>query len=458
MRRSLLLPARLGCLFLAGLLPAACKPVPDGLALVGATLIDGSGGPPLPDAAVVVRGGRIESVGSHAAFVLPQRTSEVDVSGRWIIPGLIDAHTHVAPAAAWARTRFIAWGVTTIRDVHGALNAVIVLRKHANLGTGDSPRMYIAGAMIDGLPTTYPDAIGVNSEKDARKAVDRLVSAGVDFIKVYTHIDVPLLRAILDEAHTFNVSVTGHLGMVDAVTAAKAGISAIEHMTGVPEAASPQRSSLLAAHYRGFFPGWTASERSWADLDSASLTEVAARLAQQKVTLIPTLVLHETLSRLNDPAILHDPALSDVPEGPRTEWDVPGLINRAGWTDADFAAFRRSRPHQDLFVRAFAAAGGRIAAGTDAVNQLLVPGYSEHREMELLVAAGLSPREALRAATRNAAVLLGVDSLGLIAPGKVADLIVLKKDPLLDIRNTRAIESVMSHGRMLQPDSLRATW
>ena len=449
---------RLRLFVLAGVLLSGCKPAPDGLALVGATLIDGTGGPPLADAAIVIRGGRIESVGSRAGFELPQRTSEVDVSGRWIIPGLIDAHTHVAPAASWARTRFIAWGVTTVRDVHGGLNAVIVLRKHANLGTGDSPRMYIAGAMIDGLPTTYPDAIGVNSQKDARKAVDRLVSAGVDFIKIYTHIDVPLLRAILDEARTFNLSVTGHLGMVDAVTAAKAGISAIEHMTGVPEAASPQRSSLLAAHYRGFFPGWTASERSWADLDSASLTQVAARLAEEKITLIPTLVLHETLSHLNDPATLRDPALSDVPAGPRADWDVPGLINRAGWTEADFAAFRRSRPKQDLFVRAFAAAGGRIAAGTDAVNQLLVPGYSEHREMELLVAAGLTPREALRAATRNGAVLLGVDSLGLLAPGKVADLIVLKRDPLVDIRNTRAIESVMTHGRMLDPDSLRATW
>jgi imidazolonepropionase-like amidohydrolase len=441
-----------------GLLLPGCKTVPDGLALVGATLIDGTGGPPLADAAIVIRRGRIESVGTRAGFELPQRTSQVDVTGRWIIPGLIDAHTHLAPAAAWARPRFLAWGVTTVRDVHGGLNAVLGLRDHANLGTGDSPRMYVAGSMIDGLPTTYPDAIGVNSEKDARKAVDRLVSAGVDFIKIYTHIDVPLLRAILDEAHTFNISVTGHLGMVDAVTAAKAGISAIEHMTGVPEAVSSQRSSLTAAHYRGFFPGWTASERSWADLDSASLTQLAGRLAEAKITLIPTLVLHETLSHLNDPAALRDPSLSEVPAEPRAAWDVPGLINRAGWTETDFAAFRRSRPNQDLFVRAFAAAGGRIAAGTDAVNQLLVPGYSEHREMELLVEAGLTPREALRAATRNGAVLLGVDSLGLLAPGKVADLIVLKRDPLKDIRNTRAIESVMTHGRMLDPDSLRAAW
>jgi imidazolonepropionase-like amidohydrolase len=150
--------------------------------------------------------------------------------------------------------------------------------------------------------------------------------------------------------------------------------------------------------------------------------------------------------------------LKDVPELAREDWDVSGMINRAGWTELDFAAFRRSRPAQNLFVRSFAAAGGRIAAGTDSPNQLLVPGYSEHREMELLVAAGLSPRESLRAATRNGAVLLGVDSLGLLAPGKVADLVVLTKDPLTDIRNTRAIEAVMLRGRLLDADSIRATW
>jgi imidazolonepropionase-like amidohydrolase len=113
---------------------------------------------------------------------------------------------------------------------------------------------------------------------------------------------------------------------------------------------------------------------------------------------------------------------------------------------------------QNLFLRAFSAAGGRIAAGTDSPNQLLVPGFSEHRELELLVGAGLTAREALRAATRNGAVLLGVDSLGLLAPGKVADLVILTKDPLVDIRNTRSIEAVMTRGRLLDADSIRATW
>jgi imidazolonepropionase-like amidohydrolase len=443
----------------AVLLAAACtQGKPDGMALVGATLIDGTGGPALPDAVVVVRRGHVESIGSRSGFQLPKKTSEIDLQGRWIIPGLIDAHVHMAPAENWAPARFLAWGVTTVRDVHGALNTVLALRKRANSGEIPSPRIYAAGAMIDGLPTTYPDAIGVSSDHEARKAVDRLVSANVDFIKVYTHIDPTLLRAIIDEAHTFNLGVAGHLGMIDAVTAAKLGISSIEHLTGVPEAASPGRSALLAAHYRGFFPGWTAFERSWSSLDSAELTRVAQVLADAKVTLVPTLVLHETFSRLNDSRLALDPGLKDVPKGAQDDWDIPEMINRAGWTDSDFVAFRRGRPAQDLFVRAFAEAGGRIAAGTDTPNQFLVPGYSEHRELELLVAAGLSPREALRAGTRNAAVLIGVDSLGLIAPGKAADLVILTKDPLADIRNTRSIQAVMSRGKLYSPDSLRASW
>jgi imidazolonepropionase-like amidohydrolase len=446
-------------LLLSGLVLTGCrKSAPDGIALVGATLIDGTGGLPLKDAAIVVRRGRIEFIGPRATFELPKNTQAVDVKGRWIIPGLIDAHAHLAPAANWAPSRYLAWGVTTLRDVHGDLNTIFTVRKRANLGPGASPRVYTAGSMIDGLPPTYRDAIGVNGENNARKAVDRLVSAGADLIKVYTHVDAALLRAIVDEAHAFNLSVSGHLGMIDALAAAKAGIAAIEHMSGVAEAASRDPSALFAAHYRSFFQGWTASERSWADLDSTALLRVAGRLAEQRVIIIPTLVLHETLSRLDDRGVLNDPALAAVPATQQQEWDVNSLISRAGWTGADFGSFRRSRAKQDLFLRMFAASGGRIAAGTDASNQLLVPGYSEHREMELLVRAGLSAREALRAATRNGAVLLGVDSLGLLAPGKAADLVVLTKNPLADIRNTRAIQSVMIRGQLLNADSIRATW
>ena len=451
--------SRSGRLVLAALLLGGCQQrSPDGVALVGATLIDGSGGPVLRDAAIVVRRGRIESVGSREGFELPRKTREVDVSGRWIIPGLIDAHAHVVSAARWAPGRYLAWGVTTVREMHGGLRSALALRKRYNNSSLEGPRIYAAGPMIDGRPTTYPDAMGVNTERDARKSVDQLVSSGMDLIKVYTRIDQALLRAIVDEARAFHLGVSGHLGMTDAVTAAKLGIAAIEHMSGVPEAASRSPSALYAAHYRGFFPGWTAFERSWADLDSAALTRVAGRLAETRVTMVPTLVLHETLSRLNDPAMLQDPAMQAVPEAERQAWDIKGMIARAGWSEVDFQAFRRSRPKQDLFIRAFVAAGGRIAAGTDASSQLLVPGHSEHRELELLVHAGLTARQALQAGTRNGALLIGVDSIGLLAPGKAADLLVLRKDPMADIRNTRSIEAVMARGYLLDADSIRAAW
>jgi imidazolonepropionase-like amidohydrolase len=438
-----------------GLLLSCRQKPPDGVALLGATVIDGSGGPALSDAVIVVRRGKIESVGARAGFQLPDRTTEVDVSGRWIIPGLIDSHAHVAE---WSLPRYLAWGVTTVRDLHGGLEQSLALRGQVNRGELAGPRMYSAGAMIDGLPTTYPDALGANRPGDARKAVDRLVNSGVDLIKIYTRIDPPLLTALLDEAKTFNLRVTGHLGLTDAVTAAKAGLASIEHLSGVPEAASASAASLYAAHYRSFFAGWTAFERSWAGLDSAALARVARELASRKVMLVPTLVLHETYSRLDDSTMLRDTALQAVPAAELRRWNLPDMVARAAWTESDFSAFRASRPRQNLFLRLFHDAGGGIAAGTDAANQMLVPGHSEHQELALLVAAGLSPREAIVAGTRNGALLLGVDSLGLIAPGKVADLVVLTADPQSDIRNTQAIERVMSRGQMLSPDSIRATW
>jgi imidazolonepropionase-like amidohydrolase len=456
MRRLTSFPAATRTLPFVFCLLAGCRRgQPDGVALVGATLIDGTGGPALPDAAVVVRRGRIESVGSGADFKLPARTVEVNARGRWIIPGLIDSHAHVA---RWALPRYLAWGVTTVRDAHGTLDSILALRRAVALGSVTGPRIYSAGAMIDGEPTTYPDALGARTGAEARKDVDRLVNAGVDFIKVYSRVDPPLLKAILDEAKTFNLRVSGHLGLTDAVTAAKGGIASIEHMSGVPEAALSDAAPLYAAHRQSFFAGWTAFERSWGGLDSVALQRVASELAARRVTVVPTLVLHDTFSRLDDPAVLQDTMLREVPEEEQRRWNVPDMIQRAQWTPAVFPELRRARPSQDRFLRLFQAAGGRIATGTDASNQLLIPGYSEHEEMALLVGAGLTPRDALLAATRNGALLIGVDSLGLIAPGKAADLVVLKGDPLADIRNTQAVDRVMIRGRLLSADSIRASW
>ena len=428
---------------------------PDGVALIGATVFDGTSSQPQVDQVIIVRNDKIEAIGSRAEVDVPRRMRTVDLKGKFIVPGLIDGHVHLQ---RWTLARFLAAGVTSVRDVHGPFDSIIALREQANLGAITSPRIFSAGAMIDAAPATYSDAFVVGGANEARKAVDRLAVTGVDYVKTYTRITPELMRAIVDEAQTFGLRVTGHLGLIDAVTAGDMGVRSIEHMTGVPEAIVASNAAIFAAHREGFFPGWTAFEKAWAGLDSAAMARVAGRLVADRVIMVPTLVLHETLSRLDDTAIMQDASLRSVPDTEISRWNVPGMVERAGWTAADFSDFRASRPNQDLFVRIYRASGGKVVAGTDAANQMIVPGESLIRELELLVHAGFSNADALFAATRDAALLLGADSLGALVPGRKADLLILDRDPIVDIGNLRSIQQVMVRGHLMSTDSLRSHW
>jgi imidazolonepropionase-like amidohydrolase len=175
---------------------------------------------------------------------------------------------------------------------------------------------------------------------------------------------------------------------------------------------------------------------------------------RQGAVIVPTLTLHEAWSRLSDETYTGNLDLFGVPEQVRVAWDVPGLVRRARITQSDFRAFRRSRPYQDRFVRLYHRAGGTVAAGSDAPNQLLAPGASLHDELALLVRAGLEPAEALLAATRNAAQLLNADSIGVLRVGAVADFVVLNANPLADIANSRDIELVILRGAPYSPSIL----
>ena len=424
------------------------------IALEGATLIDGAGGAPKPDVVIVIRNGHIDAVGPVNEVRIPARARRISLVGKTVLPGLIDAHAHVE---RWAALRYVAWGVTTVRDLHSANDSAFTLRSDLNLGAITGPRMFTAGAMIDGVPATYPTATGVATGAEARRAVDQRAVAGADYLKIYTKITPALLRPLLDEANNLRLPVAAHLGKTDALTAARAGVVSLEHMAGVVQTAARTPGAYFRAHDR-FLAGWTAEEQGWARLDSATVARTARALAGTRVAIVPTLILHEMLSRLDNPLLLTRPGMEDVPNAARSVRDVAGLLRRSGWRSRDFAGFRRSRARQDQFVREFKRAGGAIAAGTDAPNQLLVPGFSLHEEMALLVRAGLTPIEAIGAATRRGGQLLHADSLGLVAPGKVADLVVLNANPARNIAATRDIAWVMSRGHILRPDSLRASW
>src|SRR6266849_2597451 len=392
---------------LLALVMAACTAPGKGvIALEGATLIDGSGGAPQPDAVILIRNGHVEAVGQVNVLKVPRGAERISLLGKTIIPGLIDAHAHVQ---RWAIPRYLAWGVTTVRDVGNNNDTAFALRTEIGTGSVLGPHMFTAGAMIDGVPATYPTATAVATGDEARKTVDQRALAGADYLKIYTKITPELLRPLLDEAGTLRLRVVAHLGKTDALTAAKAGVISLEHMAGVVQAAARNPRPYYVAHSQ-FLAGWTLEEEGWASLDSVTLARTARALAATHVAIVPTLVLHETLA--------HVP--TDTGNVVR---QVASLLRRSNWRSRDFAAFRRSRPVQDRFVREFKRAGGLVAAGTDAANQLLIPGEALHEELALLVAAGFTPVEAITTATRHNAELLRADSLGRVAAGTVADLV-----------------------------------
>ena len=421
---------------------------------VGGNLWDGSGGPPILNAVVVVADGHIEAAGPPDAVDVPRGAEEVRLDGKWIIPGLIDAHAH---ATRWTLPRFLAYGVTSLRDMGGPNDSVFALRDAMALGSLAGPRLFVSGAAIDRAPNGQSGVTEVTTPDEARRAIDDRILRDASQATALPRIDQRLLTAILDEARTVGLRVAGHLGKVDALTAAKMGLASIEHLSGIVEAAVADPGPLFRAHDDPV-TGWSASERAWGDLDSARLDGLSRALKETGVALVPTLGLHEGWAHLMDSAYAAALDLVGVPETVRSAWDLPGLARRAGLSPEHVAGFRRARPVQDRLVRLFKAAGGIIAAGSDAPNPLLPPGASLHTELSLLVRAGLTPREALLAATRDAARVIGVDSVGMVRAGAVADLVVLAGNPLEDIANTRRIEQIVYRGQARSPTELRVLW
>lgn len=434
---------------------AACgAPGAGKTAYTGAHVLDHGGGWFIPNAVIVVSAGRIERVGPADSVRVPGGAEVVRLDGKWVIPGLVDGHVH---AERWALSRYLAYGVTSVRDVGGNTDSLVALRAQIASGAVMGPRLFISGAMIDGNPAVWSDATELKTPADAGPAVARLTDAHVSQIKLYVHTTRPLMEAVVSEARARGIPVTAHLGRVDALSAARAGVVAIEHLSGVVEATVRDPKPYFVAHER-FFDGWKAFLRGWGTLDSASLDQTAAALIEHRVAMIPTLVQSETYARLNDPHYPSRLDLTGVPADVLAGWNIPDLLRRGAFAATDFAAFLRSRPKQDLFVRRYQARGGIVVAGSDSPNQLLAPGASLHEELGLLVRAGLSTADALRAATSDAAWLLGVGSIGVVGEGAVADFVVLSADPLGDIHNAARVEQVVSAGRRYTREELRRGW
>lgn len=420
-------------------MPPALQSVPFDLAIRHVRVVHGDGRV-TPGATVLVASGRIQRVDrTAAADGVPARRS-IDGRGRTLLPGLIDAHVHVEP---WSLPLFLKYGVTSVRDVHNAPEVVLPLAREDSPAR---PRVVAAGAMLDGPGSFWPNAIVVSDVASVHEAVRRQVEAGAGVIKVYTRLPASTIAAVVREARARGVPVAAHLGRTTAVQAAVAGVSSIEHLSGIADAASEDPARLVRAH-EDFLAGWTAFELEWLRLRQDALDQVARTLADRGVTLVPTLALHEAFSRLADDGLARDPALADVPPDVVARWAPSDLMGRAHWTPRTLAQFRQVLPLLQRFVSGYVRLGGRVAAGTDTAQQFVVPGASLHRELELYVAGGLTPAQALRSATADAAALLGIaEHAGTVDAGKDADLVLVDGDPLADIRATRRIVHVVRLG------------
>jgi imidazolonepropionase-like amidohydrolase len=436
------------------------------LAITGATVFDGSGRPSAVNTTVVIEGGRVARVGPAAATPPPDGASILDARGRFMIPGLTDMHVHVLGPDRQHSALFLAAGVTTVLDLGGQLPDLVAHRTAIETGATPGPRLLFAGPFLEeGEP--YEGFAHMSRRVDAARieeAVDQLARASVDAVKLYVTIRPETARRACARARSHGLRVFMHQQATWGAEAAEAGVDCVEHMMVfgqlAPESQRPPDAGRLTPfEYGGWMWRWLAD----VDPESNAVTRLFDRMIAAGTALDPTLVLFAARpgalgedvgdATMDDPE--RTPLLPILPPRVRDELTGRWAERRraaAGASPAAIDRMRRGWEHLLALVGRFHCAGGIVLAGTDCPNVAIVSGYSIHRELELLVRAGLSPADALLAATRRPAERLDrAAEFGTIAPGRVADLLVLSADPLADIRNTRRIERVVARGRVYDP-------
>lgn len=441
------------------------------VAITGVTVIDVVGGRRRRDRTVVIRGTRIVVEGASARVRVPTGALHVDGRGKFLIPGLWDMHVHALPKDTRPRALetsfplFVANGVTGVREMGSWLDTLRAVRAGSRLTAHIAPRMIAAGAPIDGPERSVDFMLAAASSADGRRLVDSVADAGADFVKVYNFLRKDVYAAVADEAARRHLPLAGHVPMeLSALEAAAAGQRSLEHLIDLPASCASNESALRAGRSAALAGGgirtaqdFTRMRRAEEDsaaahFDASRCRAVLRRLARSDTWLCPTLAVK---AAAGDPARVSDPRLRFIEPEARAN---AGLVRplRAGDT-AEVAARRRALIPALRLVREASLAGVPLLAGTDLPNAYLLPGFSLHEELQLLVRAGLTPAAALRAATWEPARFLGAtDSLGTVSPGKLADLVLLDADPLTDIAHTTHIRAVVLNGRYLDRPALDA--
>jgi imidazolonepropionase-like amidohydrolase len=430
------------------------------VAFTHVTVIDATGRPPQADMTVVVRDGRIASLGKAGQVQVPGETQVVAAAGKFLIPGLWDMHVHTVSPDYFPL--YLANGITGVRDMHSFFpDAPLQWRKNIAAGKILGPRMVVAGALVDGDHPFWPGSLVATDEQSGRAAVRTLKAKGVDFIKVYSKLPRAAFLAIADEATKQGLVFAGHVPeSVTAAEASDAGQKSMEHLYGILPACSTQETELhkqLAAALAQ--PDNTAVRAAMRRADSKALGSYSedkaqalfARFVKNGTWQVPTLTVLRALVSLDDPQFTNDPRTAYMPAYILGMW-------KAKPPPADALAEMKKVYSKKLdMVRAMHRAGVKMLAGTDVTNPFCFPGFSLHDELALLVKAGLTPLEALQSATRGPAEFLGKQQeLGTVEAGKWGDLVLLDADPLQDITNTRKVAGVVIAGKFLPKSELDA--
>ncbi len=408
--------------------------------LTGATLLDGTGAPPSPDARLIIQQGRIVEAGPVDAVPAPSDAIFRSLAGLWVLPGLIDAHLHLYSATVL--DGLVGQGLTTVVDPAHPLPPRVpqgpdpapAASPEALAGTSSNsdarPAVRRAGPPIDGPQSRRADAVRVATTAEARAAVRAQIDAGVHFIKVYSRLPAPLLAAAAAEARALDVRVIGDVAATSWLQAARFGVHLLCH-------ACPQHPDLLPTTHRAQYVDELRAGRvhplvGWferVDLEGPEVSALARALREHGVALVPTLATLEAyvFGAPSRSEATHDSGASPPAGTAGPNWARDSVM--PGWPPLPAAEREPTWRRVMGFLARLHESGVPLLAGTDAPRAGVPAGASLWREIQLLRQVGLSPRASLSAATGASAAMLGLDDRGVLAPGRRADLLVLTRDP-----------------------------
>jgi enamidase len=422
------------------------------VALTNVRVIDGTGAPARANQTLVIRGGTIDQIGDASEIHAPEGAKVIDLTGKSVMPGIVMLHEHLyyptGPGVygqlgeSFVRL-YLAGGVTTMRtagNVNGFMD--LKLKQLIDAGQQPGPAMDATAPYLNG-PSTFLQMHDLKDADEARRQVDYWADMGATSFKAYMGITRDELRAAVDEAHKRGLKVTGHLCSVTYAEAADIGIDDLEHGFMASTDFVPDKQPDVC-------PGQAVGQRTIAALDENSepFKALVQKLVDRHVALTSTLTVFETFT----PGRPMPPGLDVLL--PELKDRFAQLYQRTA--ENQQSLYKALFPKGMALERAFARAGGLLVAGTDPTGGGgVIPGYSNQRQLELLVEEGFTPLEAIRIGTLNGATYLGREArIGSIAKGKQADLVVIDGDPSANIAEVRKVQTVFKQGVGFDPQKL----